>query len=222
MGIRHEHGRVVSLLGTEAAETAFNIYRVSRDNSQADIAGEPLLRAYRLDGTMQWQINLGRNIREGVHCMQCMVYDLDGGGRAEVACRTADGTITDSEASSNNGTKATPVPSADILGGWREEVIWRSADNQSLRFYATVIPASPRLYTLMEEPQCRVSVAWQNGAYNQPPHTRFYGGNDMRPAPRRQIVPVARPARGRSTAFRSRAGEALWRQRVSRRSDVPL
>jgi rhamnogalacturonan endolyase len=68
VAIRHEHGRVVSLLGTEAAETAFNIYRVSRDNSQADIAGEPLLQAYRLDGTMQWQINLGRNIREGVHC----------------------------------------------------------------------------------------------------------------------------------------------------------
>ena len=32
-------------------------------------------------------------------------------------------------AASNNGTKATPVFSADILGDWREEVVWRSADN---------------------------------------------------------------------------------------------
>ena len=40
-----------------------------------------------------WRINLGRNIREGAHYTQFMVYDLDGDGRAEVACKTADGTI---------------------------------------------------------------------------------------------------------------------------------
>jgi rhamnogalacturonan endolyase len=35
---------------------------------------------------------LGKNIREGEHYTQFMVYDLDGDGRAEVACKTADGT----------------------------------------------------------------------------------------------------------------------------------
>ena len=35
----------------------------------------------------------GKNIREGAHYTQFMVYDLDGDGRAEVACKTADGTI---------------------------------------------------------------------------------------------------------------------------------
>jgi rhamnogalacturonan endolyase len=64
-----------------------------RDNSQAGLTTEPMLQAYRLDGTMLWQINLGRNIREGAHYTQFMVYDLDGDGRAEVACKTADGTV---------------------------------------------------------------------------------------------------------------------------------
>jgi rhamnogalacturonan endolyase len=39
-----------------------------------------------------WSINLGRNIRGGAHYTQFMVYDLDGCGKAEVACKTADGT----------------------------------------------------------------------------------------------------------------------------------
>lgn len=64
-----------------------------RDNSQAGMTTEPILQAYRLDGTHLWTINLGRNIREGAHYTQFMVFDLDGDGRAEVACKTADGTV---------------------------------------------------------------------------------------------------------------------------------
>src|SRR6185369_5802702 len=63
-----------------------------RDNSQAGVTGEPILQAYKLDGTFLWQINLGKNIREGAHYTQFMVYDLDGDGKAEVVCKTADGT----------------------------------------------------------------------------------------------------------------------------------
>ena len=48
---------------------------------------------YSLDGTLLWRIDLGRNIREGAHYTPFIVYDLDGDGRAEVACRTADGTL---------------------------------------------------------------------------------------------------------------------------------
>src|SRR5215470_15215192 len=65
----------------------------SRDNSQAGMTDPPILEAYKLDGTLLWRINLGKNIREGAHYTQFMVYDLDGDGRAEVACKTADGTI---------------------------------------------------------------------------------------------------------------------------------
>src|SRR5207237_10410699 len=63
------------------------------DNSQAGETDPPILQAYRLDGRLLWTINLGKNIREGAHYTQFMVYDLDGDGRAEVAMKTADGTV---------------------------------------------------------------------------------------------------------------------------------
>jgi rhamnogalacturonan endolyase len=84
---------------------------------------------------------------------------------------------------SNNGTKATPGLSADLLGDWREEVIFRSADNSFLRLYTTTIPTEHRIYTLMHDLQYRTAIAWQNSAYNQPPHPGFYLGTDMAPAP---------------------------------------
>lgn len=63
-----------------------------QDNSFNGITGTPVLDAYKLDGTLLWRIDLGINIREGEHYTQFMVYDLDGDGRAELACKTADGT----------------------------------------------------------------------------------------------------------------------------------
>jgi rhamnogalacturonan endolyase len=80
---------------------------------------------------------------------------------------------------SNNGSKATPCLSGDILGDWREEVIWRTADNTELRIYTTTIPATTRLYTLMHNRQYREAIAWQNVGYNQPPHPSFYLGAGM-------------------------------------------
>ncbi|AVR45639.1 hypothetical protein C7S20_10385 [Christiangramia fulva] len=90
-------------------------------------------------------------------------------------------------ASSNNGSKATPALSADILGDWREELILRSDDNKELRIYSTTIPTNLRQYTFMQDPQYRLSVAWQNVGYNQPPHTSFYFGTDMQSVPKPDI-----------------------------------
>lgn len=89
---------------------------------------------------------------------------------------------------SNNGTKSNPVLSADILGDWREEVIYRAADNNELRIFTTSIPTDKKFYTLMHDPQYRLSIAWQNVAYNQPPHTGFYFGTDMPNPPKPNIV----------------------------------
>ncbi|MGH9940062.1 MAG: rhamnogalacturonan lyase [Blastocatellia bacterium] len=86
-------------------------------------------------------------------------------------------------AASNNGTKATPALSADLLGDWREELILRAADNQSLRIYTTTIPATNRMYTLMHDRQYRLAIAWQNVGYNQPPHPGFYLGDGMSAPP---------------------------------------
>ncbi len=77
-------------------------------------------------------------------------------------------------ASSINGTKATPVISADILGDWREEVVFRGIDNSSLLLFTTTIPTDHRIVTLMHDPVYRLGVAWQNVVYNQPPHPGYY------------------------------------------------
>jgi hypothetical protein len=81
--------------------------------------------------------------------------------------------LTASGVASNNGTKSTPALSADILGDWREEVIWRTSDNRALRIYSTTDTTSIRRASLMQDRQYRVAVAWQNTAYNQPPHPSF-------------------------------------------------
>lgn len=85
----------------------------------------------------------------------------------------ADGTT------SNNGTKSNPALSGDILGDWREEVILRTTDNKALRIYATNIPTKISMPSLMEDPQYRVAISWQNSAYNQPPHPSYYIGEGM-------------------------------------------
>jgi rhamnogalacturonan endolyase len=107
---------------------------------------------------------------------------------------TSDNTIlTAVNCSSNNGSKATPALSADILGDWREEVIWRTTDNRQLRIYTTTIPTEHRFYTFMHDPQYRLSIAWQNAAYNQPPHVGFYLGVGMQKPPHPAIqIPANR------------------------------
>ncbi|TJZ61797.1 T9SS type B sorting domain-containing protein [Sphingobacterium olei] len=82
-------------------------------------------------------------------------------------------------AASNNSSKATPNLSADILGDWREEVIFRTADSKELMIFTTAIPTEHKLYTLMHDSQYRTAIAWQNSAYNQPPYPSFYLGEGM-------------------------------------------
>ena len=65
----------------------------SRDNSQSGLTSPTIIDAYRLDGTLMWRINLGRNIRSGAHYTPFIVADLDGNGCAELLVRTSDGTI---------------------------------------------------------------------------------------------------------------------------------
>ncbi|MDC3417570.1 rhamnogalacturonan lyase [Aquibacillus salsiterrae] len=93
-------------------------------------------------------------------------------GEAELL-RTFEGVV------SNNGTKATPTLQADILGDWREEVLLPTTDSSELRIFSTTIPTDYRIYTLMHDAVYRNAVAAQNSAYNQPPLTGFYLGEDI-------------------------------------------
>ncbi len=107
-----------------------------------------------------WDGDLSRELLDGNH--------IDKYGRGTIF--TAEGCVA------NNGTKATPTLTADLFGDWREELVMRTSDNQSLRIYTTTIPTTHRIITLMQDHQYRMSIIWQNVGYNQPPHTGFYLG----------------------------------------------
>ncbi|MDE6393813.1 MAG: putative Ig domain-containing protein, partial [Duncaniella sp.] len=79
-----------------------------------------------------------------------------------------------SNAASCNSTKATPNLQADLFGDWREEVILHDSKTESdLLIFTTTIPSDYKVNTLMQDRQYRVAVAWQNVAYNQPPHLSY-------------------------------------------------
>ncbi|GAA2176758.1 hypothetical protein GCM10009784_24620 [Arthrobacter parietis] len=85
----------------------------------------------------------------------------------------AEGTLT------NNDTKGTPALQADLFGDWREEIVTRTDDSTALRIATTVNVTDHRLRTLQSDPVYRLGVAWQNTAYNQPPHTSYFLGEGM-------------------------------------------
>lgn len=73
----------------------------SKDSAGADFTGNVYIDAYELDpnaekvngGYRKWRIDLGQNVTAGAHYTQFIVYDFDGDGRAEIAMKTAPGTI---------------------------------------------------------------------------------------------------------------------------------
>jgi hypothetical protein len=89
----------------------------SRDNSQAGFTDNVFIDAYELDGTRMWRIDLGRNVRAGAHYTQFMVYDLDGDGGAEIAMKTADGTVSGTGQVIGNGNADHRNADGYILSG---------------------------------------------------------------------------------------------------------
>lgn len=117
--------------------------------------------------------------------------------------------------SSNNSTKSTPCLSADLLGDWREEVIFRKSDNTAIRLYTTNIKANNKLYTLMHNTQYRTAIAWQNSAYNQPPHPSFYLGAGMAAQTKPNIITTSGSATGKFTESKGKSEKQIVENQFS-------
>ncbi len=113
-----------------------------------------------------WDGDLLRELLDGVNIAK---WDYEAGREVPLLEGAAHGVA------SNNGSKRNPWLSAGLWGDWREELIARTADGRELRIFTSTIPTEHRLATLMHDPQYRLSVAWQNVAYNQPPHAGSVG-----------------------------------------------
>ncbi|MCD7959312.1 MAG: rhamnogalacturonan lyase [Ruminococcus sp.] len=118
-----------------------------------------------------WDGDLEREILDGYTDTAATVSKVTESGSI-TTLMTTDGYYT------CNTTKGTPYLSADLFGDWREEIICRAADGNSIRIYSTTYDTDYRIQTLMQDPQYRVQVSAQNTAYNQPPHASFYLGSD--------------------------------------------
>jgi len=81
-----------------------------------------------------------------------------------------------------------PTFYGDILGDWREEIIWEHYNRQELLIFTTIAPTNHRLYTLAHNPAYRLSFTYKG--YMQPGYVDYYLGEGMSvpPAPNIKII----------------------------------
>ena len=144
----------------------------SRTDGIRNIKGElvgPKLKRFPINMGIWWDGDLLREIYGGTVINK---YDWKNQSFAPIA--------TFDEVVSNNDSKANPCLAADIVGDWREELLFRTPDNEHLRLYVSTLPTEYRFHTFLEDPVYRISVATQNVGYNQPTQPGFYFGPDLK------------------------------------------
>ena len=149
----------------------------SRGGAVYDVYGKVIVddrsKVPSMNFKIYWDGDLLHELLDDIEPLDCInLYKFDENSKTLVETVRFTGTH------SNNGTKANPSLQADILGDWREEVVVPSEDDTELRIYTTTEPTNYRIFTLMHDPVYRLSVAWQNNGYNQPPCLSFYLGED--------------------------------------------
>lgn len=81
-----------------------------------------------------------------------------------------------------------PVLYGDLLGDWREEILYETNDFTALRLYTTTIPSDVRIYTLPHNPAYRNGLAVKG--YMQSLLTDYYLGEGMTTPTVPDILPV--------------------------------
>ena len=79
-----------------------------------------------------------------------------------------------------------PVFYGDIIGDWREEVVFERSDHTALNIYTTQIASSTRLYTLAQNPEYRNGLTVKG--YLQSNMVDYYLGSGMATPPPPNIV----------------------------------
>lgn len=146
--------------GNNTAELIGSHNSIIYDTSGNNIGNWSEITKWGQNSVVYWTDTLERAV------MDRAMIDQYGKGRVF----TGDG------ASYNNGSKSNAVISCDLLGDWREEVIFHTNNGSALRVFTTTYSTDYKIYSLMHNPQYRAQVAGQNVGYNQPPHTDYFLG----------------------------------------------
>ena len=78
-----------------------------------------------------------------------------------------------------NGTKENPCLYADLLGDWREEIIYVDSAETCLKIFSTWYPTDYRFPCLLQDHHYEMSALNQQMGYNQPTETGYYLGSDL-------------------------------------------
>ncbi|MBR6580117.1 MAG: hypothetical protein IKK66_02355 [Ruminococcus sp.] len=112
-----------------------------KDNSQEGATGNVYIDCYTLAGKRLWRVDLGKNIRAGAHYTQFLVADFDCDGKAEMTCKTADGTVDGTGKVIGDGSKNYRNSKGYILDGPEYYTLFEGATGKALD---TVNYAFPR------------------------------------------------------------------------------
>ena len=83
------------------------------------------------------------------------------------------------DAKAINGTKDNPCLYADLLGDWREEIIYVDSAETQLKIFSTWYPTEYRFHPLLKDHLYEMSALNQNIGYNQSTEMGNYLGSDL-------------------------------------------
>lgn len=139
------------------------VHSAENGKSISSNQGSVNFRAY-WDGDLQDELLDGNQMDKWNGNGTSRIYPITGKNFYDIA-----------NSSTCNSTKKTPNLLADLFGDWREELIlWDSSDAAHLNIFTTNVESNYRVPTLMHDHTYRMGIAWQNTAYNQPPHLGYY------------------------------------------------
>ncbi len=168
--------------GNKIADS-YNIFRYRLPNGEfeKDETGAEIRTTLPMNFKIYWDGDLLSEFLDGTRISK--YNDSEGEPFVDVILDATD-------CASNSGTKAVPCVCADLFGDWREEVVWKSADETELRIYSTNIPTSYTMPTLMHDYYYRSQIATQSNHYNQPANVSFYLGAETTEVPVPEIYVI--------------------------------
>lgn len=166
--------------GEKIAESCNEFYTRLPDGSfQTDESGNPVRSTLPMNFQIHWDGDLLSEFLDGTRISE---YNYE--AKCIDVIKDAEGCM------SNGGTKAVPVVAADLLGDWRDEVVWKTADESAVRIYSTNIETRYKIPTPMHDHFYRASIAMQNNHYNQPANFSYYFGAETETVPRPAVYTV--------------------------------